>query len=89
MDSFVLLAYATLAAWRTLLQGLLACLNLTLESEDLSFWYKRKNWFLWIMAAAQEAENQGDEWKTKESWPDIFYAGYIPQFQPKPTQKIH
>ena len=42
MDSFVFIAYATLAASRTLLQRLLACLNVTLESEDLSFWYKRK-----------------------------------------------
>ena len=42
MDSFVLLAYARLAASRTLLQRLLACLNFTLDSEDLSFWYKRK-----------------------------------------------
>ena len=42
MDSFVLLAYASLAASRTLLQQLLACLNFTLEAEDLSFWYKRK-----------------------------------------------
>ena len=31
MDSFVLLAYASLAASRTFLQQLLACLNLTLE----------------------------------------------------------
>ena len=38
MDSFVLLAYASLAASRTLLQRLLACLNFTLDSEDLSFW---------------------------------------------------
>ena len=42
MDSFVLLTYASLAASRTRLQLLLACLNFTLESEDLSFWYKRK-----------------------------------------------
>ena len=34
MNSFVLLAYASLAASRTLLQWLLACLNFTLESED-------------------------------------------------------
>ena len=40
MDSFVLLACKSLAASRTLLQQLLACLNFTLESEDLSFWYK-------------------------------------------------
>ena len=42
MDSSVLLAHASLAASRTLLQKLLACLNFTLDSEDLSFWYKRK-----------------------------------------------
>ena len=40
--SFVLLAYASLAASRTLLLRLLACLNFTLDSEDLSFWYKQK-----------------------------------------------
>ena len=32
MDSFVLLAYVSLAASRTLLKQLLACLNFTLES---------------------------------------------------------
>ena len=42
MDFFVLLAYTSLAASRTLLHRLLACLNFTLEAEDLSFWYKRK-----------------------------------------------
>ena len=46
---FVLLANASLAASGTLLQQLLACLNFTLESEDLSFWYKQKSVFyeLW------------------------------------------
>ena len=38
MDSFVLLAYASLAASRTLLQQLLACLNFTLESGHFSLW---------------------------------------------------
>ena len=42
MDSLVLLAYASLAASKTLLQQLLACLNFTLEAEDLSCCYKRK-----------------------------------------------
>ena len=42
MDSFVLLAHASLTASRTFLQRLLACLNFTLESEDLSFRCKRK-----------------------------------------------
>ena len=41
MDSFVLLAYASLATSRTLLQRLLACLNFTLDSENLFCWYKR------------------------------------------------
>ena len=35
MDSFVLEAYASLATSRTLLQQLLACLDFTLDSEDL------------------------------------------------------
>ena len=39
MNSFFLLAYASLGASRTLLQQLLACLDFTLESEDLLlFW---------------------------------------------------
>ena len=53
MYSFVLLGYASLAASRTLSQRLPACLNFNLESEDLSF--------LSTMAAAQVAENNGDE----------------------------
>ena len=40
MDSFVLVAYASLAASRILLQQLLACLNFTLDSEDLFCWDK-------------------------------------------------
>ena len=38
MDYFVLVAYASLAASRTLLQRLLACLNFALDSEDLFCW---------------------------------------------------
>ena len=38
MDPFVSFAYGSLAASRTHLQRLLACLNFTLDSEDLSFW---------------------------------------------------
>ena len=38
MDFFVLLAYASLAASKTVSQRLLACLNFTLDLEDLSFW---------------------------------------------------
>ena len=45
---FSLLAYASVAVSRTLLQQLLACLNFTLNSEDLFCWYKQKNWFLFL-----------------------------------------
>ena len=62
MDSFVLSAYASLAASRTLLHQLLACPNFTLEAENLSFWYIWKKWFLWTMAATQVAESHEDEW---------------------------
>ena len=44
VDSFVLVAYANLAASKTFLQWLLACLNSTLDS-DLFCWYKRKKDF--------------------------------------------
>ena len=49
MDSFALLAYAHLAASRILFQWLLACLNFTLDSEDLFCWYRQKSGFyeLW------------------------------------------
>ena len=62
IDSFVLLAYANVAALRTLLQRLLACLNVTLYSEDLFCWYKWKMWFLLTTAAAQAAKNHGREY---------------------------
>ena len=44
------------------LQWLLTYLNITLGSEDLFCWYKQKKWILWNGAAAQAAENHGDEW---------------------------
>ena len=49
MDFFVLVAYASLAASRTLLQQLLACMNFTLDLENLFCWYKQKKNFyeLW------------------------------------------
>ena len=40
MNSFVLVAYACLAASRTPLQRLLACLNFTVDLKDLFCWYK-------------------------------------------------
>ena len=49
MNSFVLLALASLAASGTLSQHKIACLNFTLDSEDLFCWYKQKGHFyqLW------------------------------------------
>ena len=84
MDCFGLLAYASLAASRTLLQQLLVCLNFTLDSEDLFCWYKLKKLFPWIMTAAQEAKTDRDE--RDLSWHD---EEYILQLQPEPTHKIH
>ena len=83
MDSFVLVAYASLAASRTLLQQLLASLKFTLEAEDFDTLEKSGFYELW---------QQQKELKTMEmceAWPDIFYEGYIHQFQPGPTHKIH
>ena len=60
--SFVLLAYLSVAASRILLQLLLDYLNFPLDSEDLFCWYKQKKWFQWTMAAAQAAENHGNQW---------------------------
>ena len=62
IGSDVLLACESLAAWRTLLQQLLACLNFSLDSKDLLCCCKGNKWFLWTMAAAQAAENHEDEW---------------------------
>ena len=75
MDSFVLLVYTCLAASRTLLPWLLACLKFTLDSKDLFCWYKRKKWFLY------EQWQQQKKVKTmemSETWPDIYNVGYNP-----------
>ena len=49
MFSFVLLTYASLATSRTYLQQLHACLNLTLDSENLPVHTNEKSYFyeLW------------------------------------------
>ena len=61
IESSVLVGYVSLTASRTLLQQLLAFINFTLDSKDLACWNKQKKWSLWTMAAAQAAENHGDE----------------------------
>ena len=62
MDSFVLVAYESVAASRTFLQQSLACLNFPLNSEDSFYICKQKKWFLWTMVAAKPSENYEDEW---------------------------
>ena len=60
IDPFALLAYASLAASRSLLQWLLACLNFNLDSEDL---VQTKNMIAMnYMVAAKSDEYHGDEW---------------------------
>ena len=54
-----LLAYASLAASRTLFQWLLACLNFTLDSEDLFY-------ELW------QQHKQLKTMEMSETWPDIY-----------------
>ena len=85
MDSFALLAFAILAASRTLLQWLLAYLKFTLEAEDLSIWYKQKSDFYELWQQHKLLKTM----EMSEAWPDIFYEGYIDQGQPEPTHKLH
>ena len=85
MESFVLVAYASLAASSILWQLLLACLNFTLDSEDLSWWYKKKRDFY-------EQWQQHTLLKTmdmSEVSPDTYNEGYTHQFQLKPSHKTH
>ena len=60
IDSFVLLAYASVAASRTLLQRTLS--ELYIRIRRFIFLVQTKKWTLWTMTAAQAAENHGDEW---------------------------
>ena len=87
MDSFVLVEYASLAGSRTLLQRLLACLNFTLDSEEIFCWYKQKKkkdfYELW------QQHKQLKTMEMSEARPDAYDEGYIHQLQPEPTHKIH
>ena len=83
MYSFVLLAYESLAASRTLSQRLLACLNFSLDSEDLSFWYKKNDFYeLW------QQHKQLKIMEMSETWPDTFDEVHIHHFQPESTPKF-
>ena len=79
MGSFGLVAYANLAASRTLLQPQLACLNFTLDSEDLLCWYK------WVWQQHKQLKTM----EISEAWRDNYDEESIHQFQPEPTHKIH
>ena len=83
IDPFVLLAYASLTASRPFLQWLLACVNFTLDSEDISCWWKWKEWFLWAMVVAKVDENHREDWGL--NW---YLQWYIHQFQPNPPTKF-
>ena len=74
MYSFVLLAYASLAASRTLLQQLLACLNFTLDSEDWLCGANEKSDFceLW------QQHKQQKTMEVSEAWLDTHNEWYIP-----------
>ena len=81
MDLFVLLAYASLAASRTLFQQLLVCLNFTLDSYLL---YRYK----WKVISMNYGSSTGGlkNMKMSEIWPDSFDEGYIPTLIPTWTQ---
>ena len=67
------------------MQQLLAFLNLTLDSEDLSFFYKQKSHFYELWHQYKEPKNM----EINETSPDFLYERYIRQFQSEPTHKIH
>ena len=66
---FALLAYASLAASRTLLWWSLACLNANLDSEDLFCWHKQKSDFY------DSSTSCWKPWKWVRF--DLIYEGYI------------
>ena len=57
IHSFVLLAFASLAASRALLQWLVTCFNFTLDADFTTLLMTKNQWFLWTMASAQAVEN--------------------------------
>ena len=61
------------------LQRLLACLNFTLNSEDLFSLYKVKTSDLYDL---WQQYKQMRTIEMSEIWPDIYDEGYIHQFQP-------
>ena len=86
MESFVLVAYTSLAASRTVLQWLLACLNFTLDPKKIyPFGTNEKSDFYELLKQLKKLKTM----EMSEAWSDLFYEGYIHQLQPEPTYKIH
>ena len=79
MDSFALLASESLAASKTFLQQLLACLNF-----DSFCWYKQKSDFYKLWQQHKQLKNM----ETDEAWPDIYDEEHIHQIQFETTHKI-
>ena len=82
---FVLIAYASLVASRTLLEQFLACPNFPFGSEDLFCWYKQTKWFIWTVATKKQLKTM----EMSDPWLDTYNAGYIHWFHPELTNKIH
>ena len=79
MYSFVLLAYASLAASGDLLKWLLACLN-----------FRFRRFILLVQTKEVISMNYvSSTMLMSEVWPDTYDEGYIHQFQPEPIHKIH
>ena len=89
MNSFVLVAYASLVVSRTFLHQLLACLNFTLDSIlftlDYSVCKNERNDFYELWQQHKLLETMG----MSEATPDTYDEEYIHQFQPEPTPKIY
>ena len=84
MDSFVLVAYASLATSRTLLKQFLACPNFNFRFRRfiLLVQTEKKFYKLW------QQHKQLKTMEISEVWPDTYDEGYIHQFQPEPTHKF-
>ena len=84
-DSFVLVAYASLAAPKTLLQRLLARFKFRFRGFILFVQIKKKNDFYELWQQHKLLKTM----EMSEVWSDTYDEWYIDQYQPGPTNKIH
>ena len=80
IDSFVLLAYASLAASRTFLQRLLAFLNFPLHEKIYFVGIDEKSDFYKLRQQHKQLETMDEE---------LLHEEYKHRFQPEPTHKMH